>query len=57
MLEEDYIMRRGSVASVLAASYLSRKDSIVSSTSTHLGGSLHIAGFGAGHNFNQYDSD
>ena len=33
-----------------------RVDSVYSSTSTHQGGSLHIKGFGEGHNF-KYDED
>ena len=58
VLEEDKDkFARGSLASVLAASMHSRKESIGSlGASTHLGGSLHIAGFGEAHNF-RYDSE
>ena len=59
MIEEDYMasprLQRGSVASVLSVSQRSR-GSVASSTSTHRGGSLHIAGFGEAHDF-RYDDD
>lgn len=37
-------------------SLFNRNDSTYSSASTHKGGSLHIPGFGEGHNF-KYDED
>lgn len=52
-------MQRGSVSSLLSLSSRQRIDSLASSTSTHRGGSLHIAGFGEAHDFridNDYDA-